>query len=451
MKIAGSAVLAVVCVALTSIAEAEPMSYQISPQHPAFIKFTVDAPLDSIVGTTVGVTGSARFDEASGSGTAKVSVDLKTFRTGISLRDEDLRDRFFESTKYPAATLNVQRVSGTPGRQEIAGTLSLHGVERVIKIPATLRFGTLEDRPAVSVEAHFKVVFSDYEIQRPKALFLKLGESAIVDVQAVWVATEPPKPEAAQTSEVKPLETPKPLFAKGAFIPVVAAKVTKASRPKFRFASGTPEGRGERLMEDTTLGAERNSMTCASCHSSADERTGIKLAGQVKPSRSLFDVAKRPQLWQGLAKTPGKASALCVRLFLLNPKGLSPAQEHDIDAYLKAISPDDAVAALDYKALHLTRKSSLANPTKGDRKRGAELEKQFCEGCHAAGKLRPPLTPGLYEADYLVRRVRWLPGTDARQMPPIYVDRLTDTDLRNIITYLAGDESRRIFDRRVHP
>jgi len=40
-----------------------------------------------------------------------------------------------------------------------------------------------------------------------------------------------------------------------------------------------------------------------------------------------------------------------------------------------------------------------------------------------------------------------LPGHDARQMPPIYIDRLVDTDLRNIVTYLAGDESKRIFNR----
>ena len=94
------------------------------------------------------------------------------------------------------------------------------------------------------------------------------------------------------------------------------------------------------------------------------------------------------------------------------------------------------------------RSSGLASSTGGDRELGAKLEKRFCEGCHAVGKVRPPLTPGLYEPDYLVQRVRWLPGHDAKQMPPIYVDRLTDSDLRHIVTYLAGDESKRIFDRK---
>jgi hypothetical protein len=63
--------------------------------------------------------------------------------------------------------------------------------------------------------------------------------------------------------------------------------------------------------------------------------------------------------------------------------------------------------------------------------------------------VRPPLTPGLYEADDLVRRVRWLDGHDARQMAPITVDRLTDSELRDIVTWLAGQEAERVFERKL--
>ncbi|HYV49113.1 MAG TPA: cytochrome c, partial [Myxococcaceae bacterium] len=68
--------------------------------------------------------------------------------------------------------------------------------------------------------------------------------------------------------------------------------------------------------------------------------------------------------------------------------------------------------------------------------------------CHGKGRVRPELTVGLYEPDYLVQRIRWLPGRDSRQMPPMYLDRLVDSDLRNIVTYLAGEQSERIFKRK---
>ena len=62
--------------------------------------------------------------------------------------------------------------------------------------------------------------------------------------------------------------------------------------------------------------------------------------------------------------------------------------------------------------------------------------------------MRPPLEIGLYEADYLVSRVRWIAPHDAKQMPPMPLDRLTDTELRDIVTYLVGRTDDRIFQRK---
>jgi mono/diheme cytochrome c family protein len=132
---------------------------------------------------------------------------------------------------------------------------------------------------------------------------------------------------------------------------------------------------------------------------------------------------------------------------MLSKEGLRAEQQSDLEAYLKTISPDDAEPAPDFSTLFLTRRSDLARPTGGDEKRGKTLTQIFCDGCHGAGKVRPPLTQGLYEPDYLVKRVRWLPGHDARQMPPISVDRLTDAELRDVITFLTGAPSKKIFNR----
>jgi mono/diheme cytochrome c family protein len=118
----------------------------------------------------------------------------------------------------------------------------------------------------------------------------------------------------------------------------------------------------------------------------------------------------------------------------------------DITAYLKTL-PADRVPSNDLAAYKFGREAPLARPTDGNIKRGEQLAKVHCNRCHAEGRVRPPLTPGLYEADFIVRRVRWLPGHDAQQMPPLPVDRLSDAELRDIVSWLA-DDKQQIFSRK---
>ena len=225
----------------------------------------------------------------------------------------------------------------------------------------------------------------------------------------------------------------------------------KRAPPKFEFAENTPEGQGERLMHDSSLGANGNVIACASCHTTADETAeGDEFEGAVHPAHSLWDVGRRPTLWQGISPNPASAAALCTRLFMLNPDGLTREHQAQLHAYLEKISPDDVAPPTDFQTILLTRATGLKNPVQGDRKHGAKLEKLFCKSCHSPTSVRPPLTPGLYEPDYLVKRVRWLRGKDNHQMPPISMERLPDAQLRDIVTYLAGDESKRIFQRK-HP
>ncbi len=441
------------------LARSAPVPLEIDPSQPAQMRFTVEAPLDDIVGTSQGLSGRASFDAASGVGSGTVAVDLASFRTGIALRDEDLRDQFFQADKYPQATLTIAKldpaVAGLllPGRAVQAdgvGTLSLHGVNHPVRIPLKLQAGSQAGRTLLLAQGSFDIRFVDYGIPQPKALILKLGNHAHVDVLLPFVG---PPPDPAQ-----PPAPPTPLPQASLFKPGVFRSVAhpprgpkKRAAPKFEFAESTPEGQGERLMHDPTLGANGNVIACASCHTTADETAeGDEFDGVVHPAHSLWDVARRPTLWQGISSNPAAAAGLCTRLFMLNPDGLTREHQAQIYAYLEKISPDDVAPPTDFPTILLTRATGLKNPVQGDRKRGAKLEKLFCESCHSATSVRPPLTPGLYEPDYLVKRVRWLPGKDNHQMPPISMERLPDSQLRDIVTFLAGDESKRIFQRK-HP
>jgi mono/diheme cytochrome c family protein len=83
----------------------------------------------------------------------------------------------------------------------------------------------------------------------------------------------------------------------------------------------------------------------------------------------------------------------------------------------------------------------LRDPTGGDMVRGKALADKFCMTCHLDGRVGPVWAPGLYEPDWVVRRVRRLEGHQNKQMPNFTIARLPDTDLRDIVTYLTSPKS----------
>ncbi len=194
-------------------------------------------------------------------------------------------------------------------------------------------------------------------------------------------------------------------------LPKALASQFKERVEHFAYPFNTAFGRGERLFYDPTIGGVGNAATCAGCHGTGDERYGFIDDGIVHPAHSLFDASHRPGYWQGFAKTVGKAASICSKMFMLKPdEGLDEGKQADLTAYLDKISPDKMMPAIDYRVLNLTRTDQLERPTSGNAQTGRKLEQRFCQGCHSVGGERPPLTPRRDEADYLVQRVRHLPG-----------------------------------------
>ncbi|HEY1906354.1 MAG TPA: YceI family protein [Myxococcaceae bacterium] len=449
---------------LPGLAAAEPRTWTLQ-KGTGRARFRVEAPLDAIEGSSSGLTGELRFDEARWSeGSGKIRIALSGFTTGLSLRDEDLRDQFFQVDRFPEALLTITRLERTsqgvlaPGREgqaDAVGTLSLHGKDQAVRIPVWVLLTEQAGHRDLQITGNFEVPFTEYGIPRPARLFLKLGTVARVRFEATFRAASP-------ASERTALQAPPPaptLTTTTSRPPRVELSVNVARRPEkppkaqpraasWEFSFTTPEGRGERLFREATVGGEQNALSCASCHAWRDERSGtLDPLGHASPSSSLWNSARRSAFWRGFAGTPEDATDLCVRRFMLRPGGGDPAQLADLAAYLRRISPD-AAPPLDYRPMLLGRKTAIDRPTGGDGKRGAVLTERFCGRCHGDGAMRPPLEVGLYEADYLVARVRWIAPHDAKQMPPIALDRLTDTELRDIVTYLVGRPDDRIFQRK---
>lgn len=164
------------------------------------IRFTSDAPLETMTGTSSSVSGSFSVDPrdlttASGA----VEVPIASLRTGIDLRDQHLRsDGWLDANRYPTARFELVGVSGatslTPGREQrvtLRGRFTFHGVTREVRANARVTWNQGAGgagRDTVSVRAHFDVLLADYGVSIPRVVQLKVANEIGIDVRITGTA-----------------------------------------------------------------------------------------------------------------------------------------------------------------------------------------------------------------------------------------------------------------------
>lgn len=442
-------------VALMTVAalHASATTWEVGPRPHGEVRFTVEGPLDDVPGITREVSGSFELDVKNVAQVkGNVAVPLDSVKTGIDQRDDDMRVQFLETAKFPNAVLTIDRLERassatlSPGQEvqgEAIGSFELHGKRRAVRAPVTLK---LDDLNRLWVAGSLEVPFSDYGIARPARLFLKLGETADVRFKVLFVPRAE-QAEAAVAQAVAPTVTevlPEAPKAK----PRPKKKAPKALTVAKKFARSPDERvrRGEQLFF-TPLPGRESTLTCGHCHSTVDERQGhTQSDGYVRPASTVWNSAQRPDFWGGLAKTPGGAADVCTRKYV-DDQGLKPEERAALDAYLRALSPDPQPDYY-YSGLYRTIESPVANLLGGDAKQGEKKMKLHCGACHDDARAAPKLQRALYEPEWIVRRVRWMEGHESHACPPQRMTRLNDTELRDIVTFLAGPGAGdRIFQR----
>ena len=136
-----------------------------------------------------GVTGSL-----SKKGQLKINIDLSTVETQVDIRNQRMRELFFEVTQYPQAVvtaeLDVQELaqvdSGAPLEIVKPFTLSLHGVEATAE--AHLRVVAVGGRAWVSTVRPILISAADFGLEGGVAALEKIaGLQAIAAVVPVSV------------------------------------------------------------------------------------------------------------------------------------------------------------------------------------------------------------------------------------------------------------------------
>jgi len=150
------------------------------------VRFFSEAPMENIEATNADT--KAVVDSETGEFSFRVPI--KSFVFDKSLMRDHFNENYMESDKYPNGTFKG-KIEGDFSMTddgvyalEAVGTLSIHGVEKEMRIPATI---TVQGED-VSIDSKFIVKLVDHKIQIPKIVFYNIAEEIEVTISASLVA-----------------------------------------------------------------------------------------------------------------------------------------------------------------------------------------------------------------------------------------------------------------------
>ena len=107
------------------------------------VNFELGGNMHSVEGTFKLVQGDIQFDPVSGEVSGKVVLDATSAHTENKKRDRKMHETVLESQTYPDIVFVPNRLEGEFHAQgtshlRLTGTLSIHGLEHPLEIPATI-------------------------------------------------------------------------------------------------------------------------------------------------------------------------------------------------------------------------------------------------------------------------------------------------------------------------
>jgi polyisoprenoid-binding protein YceI len=142
------------------------------------ISFQINGPLGTVNGQLSRLKGQIFFDEANPTKSSfKVSVDVKTLKTGIDKRDKDLKSpSFFDLVKYPLISFASKTITKTTSGFEVDGDLTIKNKTVAVKIPFT--FSNTSNNG--TFKGHFTLNRLDYGLGEKSVL---VGNTATIDIE----------------------------------------------------------------------------------------------------------------------------------------------------------------------------------------------------------------------------------------------------------------------------
>jgi polyisoprenoid-binding protein YceI len=139
------------------------------------IVFKLDAPLESISGTTNGISGVVLADPTNPEKIqGKIIVDAKSLTVPNPMMQEHmLGAEWLETAKYPEISFEIKEVLNSKknensGTADVKGIFTLKGVSKEVIVPvnATYLPGRLADRTGGKVQGDLLVIRTNFKINR---------------------------------------------------------------------------------------------------------------------------------------------------------------------------------------------------------------------------------------------------------------------------------------------
>lgn len=135
-----------------------------------------------INGKGAGFTGEVHVADNKASGVLKMNLD--TLKTGISLRDDHMKNKYLNVKEFPTAELEIINVivpEKLKGTKPFNGKLTLHGVTK--NVEGVVKFNGLKKDKA-KIDAEFDIKISDFNIELPSFKGITVAEDVKVKVSS---------------------------------------------------------------------------------------------------------------------------------------------------------------------------------------------------------------------------------------------------------------------------
>lgn len=153
-----------------------------------YLKFFGSTPMENIEAVT-NQTNSV-IDAATNAIVFQVLLNSFTFEK--ALMQEHFNENYVESEKFPKAVFKgsiVEKIDfNKPGTYKVTlkGTMSLHGVDKALEVPATL----IVESNGVKLSSEFAMVPEDYNIPIPGAVRDKIAKQMEVTLKCAYQAVK---------------------------------------------------------------------------------------------------------------------------------------------------------------------------------------------------------------------------------------------------------------------
>ena len=156
------------------------IEYQVDRNKNNTVKFISDAPIEEFEGVTSSIDGYIKINSLKDLSENFIyfEVDLNTLDTGIGLRNRHMRDNYLETDKHQFTYFegqfeSIKNVSKNNFRVVVTGKMFIHGVTNNITIEGKF----LKTNDGFRITSMFTVKLTDYEIEVPEMMFMKINET----------------------------------------------------------------------------------------------------------------------------------------------------------------------------------------------------------------------------------------------------------------------------------